>query len=66
MTATKRIVSIPETVGEFIKLLQEYPADYSLDLFTTTYNDFGSEEEAVYTLKIQPFENSKSLEITCN
>lgn len=59
-------IPVPNTVGDFIKILQQFPADYNLDLFKVEYNDFGSDETSVYTLTIRAYDNSKSLDITCD
>jgi len=67
MTAfqTETKITPPATVGDFIKFLQQFPADYTIDLFKAeTYDNGSTWDTEVFQLKVQALTGSKSLEIT--
>lgn len=63
---TETEITPPATVGDFIQFLQQFPADYTLDLFKKEISDHGrcSWDENVYQIKVQALTGAKALEIT--
>ena len=65
MTSTPIKVPAPDTVGDLIKLLKQFPEDYKLDLFRTEFDDYGHRsEESVYQIAITQYDGSKSIDLT--
>ena len=60
-------IPAPDTVGDLIKILKKFPADYSLDLFKREIDYYGGTNDAnVFSIEVIPQNSSKSLEITFN
>jgi hypothetical protein len=60
-------IPVPDTVGDLIKILKKFPADYNLDLFKREIDCYGGTNDAnVFSIEVIPQNSSKSLEITFN
>ena len=62
---TTEIVSMPETVGELVKLLSKYPADHKLSVSIVEQFDNGSVWPTdSYRMSIANYEASEVVDIT--
>ena len=53
------------TVGDFIKFLQQFPADYNVDFFKQEISYYGSTwDTEVFQIRVNALTGTKSLEIT--
>lgn len=60
-------IPVPDTVGDLIKILKKFPADYSLDLFKREIDCYvGTNDANVFSIEVVPLNGAKSLEITFN
>lgn len=60
----KRIM-IPDTVGELIDLLMQFPRDYELNVYKkVTYDNGSVYDESVYHMELEGLDEYGGLELT--
>ena len=60
----KRIL-IPDTVGELIDLLKQFPRDYALDVYKkVTYDNGSVYDESSYHMELERLDGYKGVELT--